>query len=228
MGEVRDMREWNALRSYPQPEERVIPTRTIRERIVASYRGKDFFDGPRSCGYGGYKHDNRWAAVREDIIADYALEAWSRVIQFGSEKGYLLAELASQGIKVTGIEASSYARRHSMVKDNIKTAFPVTELTNPYDLAIAIGVVYTLNLADAMNMIRQLERIAHKAFVTLAAYDAEEDLKLFRKWTLLGTTILRKDDWREVLNHCGYTGDYWFVTAETLNLKDTLRLKDSS
>ena len=215
------MNECNLLRSYPQPEERVIPHRTIRDRILASYRGHDFFDGPRTCGYGGYKHDNRWAAVCKDIIADYGLEVGSRVIQFGSEKGYLLAELVDYGICVTGIEASSYARRHSLVKDNIRTAFPLTELANPYDLAIAIGVVYTLNLPDAMNMIRQLERIAHKAFITLAAYDTEEDLRLFRKWTLLGTTILRQDEWKEVLTHCGYTGDYWFVTRESLRLKDS-------
>src|SRR3990167_4352523 len=214
------MREWNLLRSYPQPEERVIPNRTIRDRILASYRGYDFFDGPRTCGYGGYKNDNRWAAVREDIVADYGLEVGSRVIQFGSEKGYLLAELACQGIEVTGVEASSYARRHSLVKE-IVTVFPVDQLHNPYDLAIATGVVYTLNLPDAMNMIRKLEQIAHKAFITLAAYDTEEDLRLFRKWTLLGTTILRQDEWKEVLTHCGYTGDYWFVTAKTLRLKDS-------
>ena len=35
---------------------------------------------------------------------------------------------------------------------------------------------------------------------------------------LLGSTILSKGDWVEVLNHVGYTGDYKFNTASSLNL----------
>ena len=211
------MREFNLLAKYPQPEVRVIPERTIQDRILASYRGKDFFDGPRSSGYGGLLDDGRWKAVAEDIVKEYRP---NRVLQFQSEKGYLLDELRTLGVTVIGVEPSSYARSHTQPHLLVMPNFPMEAFENPVDLAICIGVVYTLNLTQGMQLIRQLERMAHKAFITLASYETEEDLSLFRRWTLLGTTILKKEEWVEVLKHCGYTGDYWFVNAKNLKLRE--------
>ena len=208
------MREFNLLVKYPQPEERVLVNRTIEHRILASYRGMDFFDGTRFTGYGGMKYDGRWKPTAEFIIQEYNPK---RVIQFGCEKGYLLTDLHNLGIKVVGVDSSSYARKQW--PETILPALPTDQLANPFDLALALGLVYTLNLSDAMNCIRMLERVAHKAFITLASYETEEDFRLFRKWTLLGTTILKKDEWVEVLKHCGYTGDYWFITADYLKLR---------
>ena len=212
------VREWNLLRSYPQSEKKV-GERTIRDRIIASYRGRDFYDGPRSCGYGGYKDDRRWLPVAKDIIADYA--PLKRVIQFNCDKGYLVAELQHLEIDAVGVEHSSYARAHAAedLKAQLLPRFQPEEIPNPFDLAIAIGLVYTYSLPDAMGFIRQLERIAHKAFITLATYETKRDYWLFKEWSLLGTTILKREEWLEVLNHCGYTGDYWFVDAEYLCLK---------
>lgn len=219
------MREFNALRSYPQPSARRVGSRTIHHRIIASYRGREFFDGERDYGYGGLKYDKRWQVVAEDLRNDYALVAGSRVLQFGCEKGFLLAELQKNGIEIVGVESSSYARHHALpeMKPHILPSLPLRhdkEYTLPFDLVIAIGTVYSLNLGDAMEMLRRIEAIGFNAFITLASYDTEEDLRLFKKWSLLGTTILRKDEWREVMNHAGYTGDYWFVSAETLKLRE--------
>ncbi len=210
------MREWNLLRSYPQPESRKVGERTIRDRIIASYRGRDFYDGPRSCGYGGYVNDGRWGAVADDIIKDYDP---IRVIQFNCDKGFLLQELIKRGVQVLGVESSSYARGHQVEGPQIIPRFSSEGVNNPFDLAIAIGLVYTYNLPDAMGFIRQLERVAHKAFITLATYETKRDYWLFKEWSLLGNTILKRPEWLEVLNHCGYTGDYWFVDAESLRLK---------
>ena len=210
------MREWNLLRSYPQSEKPVV-TRTINDRILAAYRGRDFYDGPRSCGYGGYVNDGRWKAVAADILTDY--QPLKRVIQFNADKGFLVWELINLGVEAVGVESSSYARSHAEAK--LLSRFPPEELPNPFDLAIALGLVYTYNLPDAMGFIRQLERIAHKAFITLATYETKRDYWLFKEWSLLATTILKREEWLEVLNHCGYTGDYWFIDAESLCLKSS-------
>ena len=63
------------------------------------------------------------------------------------------------------------------------------------------------------------ERYKGKSFITLASYNNNEDYWLFKDWTVIGTTILRKQEWVEVLKHVNYTGDYFFTNAETLNLK---------
>ena len=210
----RVMREFNLLTKYQQPEERVIPERTIEDRILASYRGMDFFDGARSCGYGGMIFDRRWEPVAKDIVRRYEPR---RVIQFQCEKAFLLEELFRLGVEVVGVDSSSYARRHAY--DHLKIVPALPPVGDPFDLALGLGVVYTLPLDQAMNCIRTLEKVAHKAFITLASYETDEDLSLFRRWTLLGTTILKKEEWIEVLKHCGYTGDYWFVNAKTLRLR---------
>lgn len=214
------MREWNALRSYPQPDHRLIGGRNIWDRIIASYRGVDFFDGPRAMGYGGLVDDGRWGPVAEDIIKDYKP---SKVLELECEKGFLLKALKDLGVDVLGVESSKYARSKCVVPVSPR---PPEECN--YDLVIARGLVYCQSLKEAMNTIRFIERLAHKAFITLAAYDTEEDLRLLRKWTLLGTTILRKDEWVEVLKHCGYTGDYWFTTAKSLKLVETWDPRSSS
>ena len=212
------MREFNLLCKYPQPQERIIPNRTIEDRILAAYRGVDFFDGARSSGYGGMRYEKRnWQITAEFIKEIYHPR---RVIQFGCEKGFLLGELAELGIEVVGVDSSSYARSHAPAFVKILPGLPTDQLANPFDLALALGLVYTSNLGDAMSCIRMVEKVAHKAFITLMAADSLEEERLLRKWTLLGTTILNKADWVEVLKHSGYTGDYWFITADYLRLRE--------
>ena len=62
------MREFNALKDYPQPKEPryVSPDiRTVHSRIIASSRGKEYYDGDRKNGYGGFKYDGRWKKIAE-------------------------------------------------------------------------------------------------------------------------------------------------------------------
>ena len=89
-----------------------------------------------------------------------------------------------------------------------------------FDYVIAIGPVYTLNLADAIQCLKEIQRVGKgESFITLGSYTNEEDFWLFYHWTVLGSTILHQDEWREVLKHVGYTGDYKFTGAKSLNLQ---------
>lgn len=211
------MREVNLLDQMPQPESRIVGNRTIEHRIIAAYRGREFFDGDRNCGYGGYYDDGRWGPVAERMIEHYKLAPGDRVVQFNCEKGFLLDELKNRYIKVIGYEASDYARRHASTSLEMYARPDLTTYIKP-DLVIAIGMVYTHSLGTAIDELRAIEANSHQSFITLAAYDSEDDLRLLRKWSLLGTTILRKDEWVAVMKHANYTGDYSFVTAKTLKL----------
>ena len=222
------MREFDALTGYPEPKTpRVVhpKIRTIHNRIVASYRGKEFYDGDRNDGYGGFRYDGRWAPIANNMMEQYSLNDQSAILQIGSDKGFLLHEFLQlcPAIKVRGTEISDYAIECTMpaVKPFVQNA-SFTDLPfadEEFDFIIAIGPVYSLNLPDAIKCLKEIQRTGKgKSFVTLGAYETEEDLRLFRYWTLLGSTILTKEDWVEVLNHVGYTGDYKFNTAQSLNL----------
>ena len=59
----------------------------------------------------------------------------------------------------------------------------------------------------------------------MGAYRDELTARLFKYWTLLRTTILHVDEWVEVLKKAGYTGDYQFITAEYLTLKEVSEIE---
>ena len=126
-------------------------------------------------------------------------------------------------MRVEGLETSSYAILNSMpeIKKNIKYCNNYTNFNykdKEFDFIIGLGVVYTHSLPDAIKCLKEIQRIGKgKSFITLRAYEDEKDRKLFSYWTLLGNTLLRKDDWLEVLKHSGYTGDFKFNTARLIN-----------
>ena len=45
-----------------------------------------------------------------------------------------------------------------------------------------------------------------------------EEREVFARWNLLGTTVLHVEEWRELFDYAGYTGDYYFTTVSSLNL----------
>ena len=99
------MRRVNLLGNYPSPKnKRYVDEnlRTIKHRIIASYRGKEFYDGKRIFGYGGFKYDGRWKAVAEKICKRYKLTNNSSILQLSSKKGFLLHDLKKKCPGVPG------------------------------------------------------------------------------------------------------------------------------
>ena len=63
---------------------------------------------------------------------------------------------------------------------------------NEFDFVMALGVVYTHSLGDAIKCLKEIQRVGKgKSFITLASYEDQNDFWLFKQWSLLGTTILR-------------------------------------
>ena len=222
------MREFNALEGYPEPKVQRVASpglKTIQQRIISSYRGKEFYDGDRNCGYGGFVYDGRWLPIAQRMCDEYKLNGQSSVLQIGCDKGFLLNDFLQihPNLKVRGTEISEYPIEQAMesVKSNIEKA-PFTKLPfdeNEFELVLALGAVYTLNLGDAIQCLKEIQRVSKgKSFITLGSYTDEESFRLFRYWTLLGATILHQEEWVEVLKHVGYTGDYTFTGAKSLHL----------
>ena len=72
--------------------------RMLNEKIkcmkIAKKYGKDFWDGKRKYGYGGYKYiPGRWKEAAKKIIKTYNLKPGSSVIDIGCGKGFLLHEM---------------------------------------------------------------------------------------------------------------------------------------
>ena len=65
---------------------------------VARQWGKDYWDGDRKYGYGGYHYDGRWSVVAKSMIKKYELTDTSSILDVGCGKGFLLYELSQIGI----------------------------------------------------------------------------------------------------------------------------------
>ena len=71
------MAEVELLRSLPKGKRNVKARETAKTdehiRISREY-GKEYFDGAREFGYGGYSYDGRWQPVAQDIIDHFGLK----------------------------------------------------------------------------------------------------------------------------------------------------------
>lgn len=194
---------------------------TLEQRKIASKFGKEFFDGDRLYGYGGYKYDGRWAKIVEKFRDHYGLDASSSVLDVGCAKGFMLHDFMKfiPGIKVAGIDISQYAIDNAM--EDIK---PFIQLANAkslpfpdksFDLVVSITTVHSLPLKECKEAIREIQRVSRKhAFITVDAWrnDLEKE-RLFKWVAVLGGTIMHVNDWKKLFKEVGYTGDYYWFFA---------------
>ena len=223
------MKKYNLFSNYTNKKIKRISNRnyrTIKNKIISTYKDKNFFDGQRINGYGGYYYDGRWKKYAKKIITRYRLNNKSRILHINCEKGFIISDIKDElpGIKIYGTETSKYAINKSLksVRKNIYYAKP-TELPftkNFFDFVLGIGVVYALSLTDIIRCLNEIKRVSRgKSFVNLASYDNMKDKVLFENWSLLGVSFFKEKEWIEVLKHTKYTGDYYFTNAKSLGLR---------
>ena len=89
----------------------IIKTKNISEedKKIAREFGKDFFDGERRHGYGGFNYSPKyWTQVVSDIIEYYKLKDGSKILDIGCGKGFMLYDLTLliPNITVSGLDIS--------------------------------------------------------------------------------------------------------------------------
>lgn len=215
--------EIDLLVNYPRTKRNVDErgaTKTEGDRAIARRFGKEFFDGDRSHGYGGFNYHPRfWQPVVPTIQKHYSLTSESSVLDVGCAKGFMLHDLAQlvPGITVKGVDVSEYAienaientRPHVQVADARKLPFA----DRSFDVVISINTVHNLERVDCAQALREIERVGRgKAYITVDAYRTEEEKRRMYAWNLTGMTIMHVDEWKAFLAEAGYTGDYyWFI-----------------
>ena len=88
----------NIVTSLHKSSKRDYLARMIDDKVhcmnIAKQYGKDYWDGDRRYGYGGYKYmPGRWKPVAEKLISIYNLKPGSKVLDIGCGKGYLIYEM---------------------------------------------------------------------------------------------------------------------------------------
>lgn len=217
--------EINLLDLYPRSK-RPIEERgnlvTEEHRKTARQFGKEYFDGDRLYGYGGYYYHPRfWQATIKRFRDYYRLADNASVLDAGCAKGFMLHDFKElmPNLTIAGIDISEYAIEHA-----VETVKPFLRVGNakelPYedksfDLVISINTIHNLPLEECKEALRAIQRVSRRyAFITMDAWRTEEERERMMKWNLTALTYMHVDDWKKLFAEVGYTGDYYWFIAE--------------
>ena len=215
--------EIDLLANYPKAKRNVKARgleKTEKDREIARRFGKEFFDGDRSHGYGGFSYNPRfWTPVIPTFKDYFSLSSNSSLLDIGCAKGFMLYDISKNipGISISGIDVSEYAITNS-IKD-IQSNLQVADARNlpfddkSFDVVISINTVHNLEIEDLTLALSEIERVSRgKSFITVDAYNSSEEKERMDAWNLTAKTIMSVDEWITFFKDVGYTGDYyWFI-----------------
>ena len=215
--------EIDLLINYPRTKRNVEErgaTKTEAVRAIARRFDKEFFDGDRQHGYGGFNYNPRfWQPTVPTMRDHFKLDVNSSLLDVGCAKGFMMHDFAQliPGITVKGIDVSQYAidtaiddmKPHVMVADARKLPFP----DKSFDVVISINTIHNLEKEECGQALREIQRVQRRgAFITVDAYRNEEEKTRMYAWNLTAKTIMHVDEWKQFFDEVGYTGDYyWFI-----------------
>ena len=216
-------KEIDLLVNYPKTKrnlEERLTSKTEADRTIARQFGREFFDGDRNHGYGGFSYMPRfWQPVVPTIQKYWGLTANSSLLDVGCAKGFMLHDFAEliPGITLKGLDISQYAIENTMadMKPHVQVA-NATYLPFPdksFDAIISINTIHNLEREECGKALQEIERVSRgKSFITVDAYRNEQEKERMYAWNLTAKTIMTVDEWIIFFKEVGYTGDYfWFI-----------------
>jgi ubiquinone/menaquinone biosynthesis C-methylase UbiE len=189
---------------------------------VAKKYEKDYWDGNRKFGYGGYKYiPGRWTNVAKKIIRIYNLKSNSKILDIGCGKGFLLYEIKKilPKIEIHGFDISKHAIKNS--KKEIKSYLFNSKVENKFkfkknyfDLIICMGVLHNLTLIDISKTLREISRVSKQSFVMVESFRNDKELFNLQCWALTCQAFLKPNEWKWLFKINKYKGDFEFIYFE--------------
>ena len=215
--------EINLLESYPKTKRNINErgnVKTAEDKKIARQFGKEFFDGERRYGYGGYSYNSKyWEPVIPYFLKQYSLGESSRILDVGCGKGFMLYDFTRliPGISVNGIDVSEYAIQNSIpeIRENLEIgcASKLPYEDNAFDIAISINTIHNLDREKCKLALQELERVSRAgSFIIVDAYRTDNEKERMEAWNLTAKTFMHVNEWKEFFGEAGYTGDFfWFI-----------------
>lgn len=190
---------------------------------VAKKYGRDYWDGDRQYGYGGYHYDGRWEVVAREMIEHYGIESGDRILDIGCGKGFLLYEFKKliPGLFIRGVDISEYGLAHAKeeIKDDLLLA-PAQNLPfedNEFDFVLSLGTFHNLRIYDLEKALSEMNRVGknpEKMYIMLESYRNEKERVNLLYWQLTCESFYSVEEWEWLYNRFGYNGDYSFIFFE--------------
>ena len=194
---------------------RVLAGNKAEFAAIAKKFDREYWDGDRTTGYGGYQYDGRWLDVAKRMAAHYGLKAGDRILDVGCGKGFLLYEFtrAVPGVEVAGLDISAYALEHA--KPEVKPLLKLGNATRlpwpdqSFDFVVSLNTLHNLRLPELEQALREIERVGKKhKYILMDGYRTEQEKVNLLYWQLTCECFFTPQEWEWVSQKCGYTGDY--------------------
>lgn len=184
--------------------------------------GKNYWDGSRFEGYGGYYYiPGYWTNVAKKILKNYKLKKNANLLDIGCGKGFLIYELKKlrPDLNIFGADLSSYALKHAIGKKIIKYIKHKAQKkfnfnSNYFDLVLSLGTLHNLKIFELFKSLKEIKRISKKSYIMVESYRNSKELVNLQCWALTCETFLSKSEWIWLFNHLNYKGDYEFIYFE--------------
>jgi len=205
-------------RNYVQ---RVVENDKAECAEVARRWGRDYWDGDRKYGYGGYKYDGRWRPVAERMAKHYGLKPGDRILDLGCGKAFLLYEFTQvvPGVQVAGIDVSTYGIENA--KEEVRPFLRVgnaVALPWPrasFDLVYSLNVFHNLYNYELDAALKEMQRVGRdNKYICVESYRNEREKANLLYWQLTCETFFTPREWEYAFDQNGYTGDYGFIFFE--------------
>ncbi len=190
--------------------------------IEAKKYGKNYWDGKRRFGYGGYRYiPNRLTKIAKKIIKKFNLTNKSKILDVGCGKGYLLYEINKilPNAKITGLDSSIYAIRNA--KKEIKKNLFLRKAEQKYpfkreyfDLAVSFGCFHNLEINDLKKALNEIQRVSKNTYVMVESYRNENELFNLQCWALTCESFFSKKEWEWLFKEFRYNRNYEFIYFE--------------
>ena len=216
----------NIVTSLHESTKRDYLARMVDDKIhcmeIAKQYGKDYWDGNRRYGYGGYTYmAGRWKPVAEALIKQYDLTNDSSVLDVGCGKAFLLYEmkLLLPQLRISGFDISKHglANAREEIRDSLfihRAQEPYPYKDDEFDLVISLGCFHNLRIFELQTALAEVERVGRQGYVMLESYRNEQEQFNLQCWALTCESFFDEEEWCWVYEHFGYTGDYEFIYFE--------------
>lgn len=220
------MTEINFLTKYQKATKRDYVQRVVDDdkaacADVAKEWGKDYWDGDRKYGYGGYHYDGRWRPIAEDMAKHFDLQAGDKVLDIGCGKAFLLYELTQvvPGLEVHGLDISEYGIAHAKeeIRDRLKLGdcISLPWQDNNFDFVFSINTFHNLEVYTLEKAVKEMQRVLkNKAWLCVESYRNEAEKANLLYWQITCMSFYSTVEWNWIYKMWGYKGDYGFIFFE--------------
>jgi protein-L-isoaspartate(D-aspartate) O-methyltransferase len=188
---------------------------------VAIKFGKDYWDGDRKYGYGGYRYDGRHRSVAEAMARHYRLQPGAQILDVGCGKGFLLYEFSQvvPNARVAGIDISAYVienakeeiRPFVRVGNAVKLPYP----DRAFDFVVSVTTLHNLFNYELFAALKEIERVGRgPKHIIIETYRNEREKVNLLYWQLTCRCFYTPAEWEWFFKQAGYTGDYSYIVFE--------------